>query len=160
MSTNQRYLSATADKIKKVIQQELNKRNQNIRFDIVSNPEFLKEGDAVDDFMHPDRVIIGTNSKKALNIMYELYSPFMKHHDRFISMDVRSAEMTKYAANTMLATKISFINEISNICELVGADVNKVRNGIGSDERIGYSFYLSWLRLWWQLFSQRCTSPD
>ena len=130
----------TADKVKVVIQEELDKRNKNIKFDIVSNPEFLKEGAAIDDFMYPDRVVVGADSDKALGIMHELYAPFMKNHDRFISMDVRSAEMTKYAANAMLATKISFINEISNICELVGADVNKVRNGIGSDARIGYSF--------------------
>ncbi|MBL4772360.1 MAG: UDP-glucose/GDP-mannose dehydrogenase family protein [Alcanivoracaceae bacterium] len=130
----------TADKVKAVIQDELNKRNKDIKFDVVSNPEFLKEGAAIDDFMYPDRVVVGADSDKALNIMHELYAPFMKNRDRFISMDVRSAEMTKYAANAMLATKISFINEISNICELVGADVNKVRNGIGSDARIGYSF--------------------
>ncbi|MFK8012906.1 MAG: UDP-glucose/GDP-mannose dehydrogenase family protein [Marinicellaceae bacterium] len=130
----------TADKVKNVIQNELEKREAHIEFDVVSNPEFLKEGAAIDDFMHPDRVVVGADSKKALDIMHELYKPFMKHHDRFISMDVKSAEMTKYAANAMLATKISFMNEISNICELVGADVNKVRNGIGSDERIGYSF--------------------
>ena len=130
----------TADKVKAVIQNQLNARNKNIEFDVVSNPEFLKEGAAIDDFMSPDRVVVGAENDKALNIMHELYAPFMKNHDRFISMDVRSAEMTKYAANAMLATKISFINEMSNICELVGADINKVRNGIGSDERIGYSF--------------------
>jgi len=130
----------TADKVKSVIQSELNSRNTDIEFDVVSNPEFLKEGAAIDDFMQPDRVIVGSNSDKALIKMRELYAPFMKNHDRLISMDVRSAEMTKYAANAMLATKISFINEMSNICELVGADINKVRNGIGSDSRIGYSF--------------------
>lgn len=130
----------TADKVKATIQEQLNERGVNLEFDVVSNPEFLKEGAAIDDFMYPDRVIVGADSEKALNIMHELYKPFMKNHDRFISMDVRSAEMTKYAANAMLATKISFINEMSNICELVGADVNKVRNGIGSDARIGYSF--------------------
>jgi len=130
----------TADKVSAVIQKELDLRGKQIKFDVVSNPEFLKEGAAIDDFMYPDRVVVGADHDKALNIMHELYAPFMKHHDRFIAMDVRSAEMTKYAANAMLATKISFINEISNICELVGADVNKVRNGIGSDDRIGYSF--------------------
>jgi UDPglucose 6-dehydrogenase len=130
----------TADKVKAVIQAELDKRGSDIKFDVVSNPEFLKEGAAIDDFLFPDRVIVGADSEKALNLMHELYKPFMKNHDRFISMDVKSAEMTKYAANAMLATKISFMNEISNICELVGADVNKVRNGIGSDTRIGYSF--------------------
>jgi len=130
----------TADKVKAVIEHELELRNKKIDFDVVSNPEFLKEGAAIDDFMSPDRVVVGADNEKALNIMHELYAPFMKNHDRFITMDVRSAEMTKYAANAMLATKISFINEISNVCELVGADINKVRNGIGSDERIGYSF--------------------
>jgi UDPglucose 6-dehydrogenase len=130
----------TADKVKAVIHKELHTRGLAIDFDVVSNPEFLKEGAAIDDFMSPDRVVIGADSDKALNLMHELYAPFMKNHDRFIAMDVRSAEMTKYAANAMLATKISFINEVSNICELVGADINKVRNGIGSDSRIGYSF--------------------
>jgi UDPglucose 6-dehydrogenase len=130
----------TADKVKSVIQQELDKRESDISFDVVSNPEFLKEGMAIDDFMFPDRVVVGTESEKALSLMRELYSPFMKNHDRLINMDLRSAEMTKYAANAMLATKISFINEMSNICELTGADINKVRNGIGSDARIGYSF--------------------
>ncbi len=130
----------TADKVKQTIADELHKRNKNCDFDVVSNPEFLKEGAAIDDFMYPDRVVVGADDERALSLMHELYKPFMKNHDRFISMDVRSAEMTKYAANAMLATKISFINEISAICELVGADVNKVRNGIGSDSRIGYSF--------------------
>ena len=130
----------TADKVKAVIQSELTTRKKSIKFDVVSNPEFLKEGAAIDDFMSPDRVVVGSDNEKALKIMHELYAPFMKNHDRFITMDVRSAEMTKYAANAMLATKISFINEMSSICELVGADINKVRNGIGSDERIGYSF--------------------
>lgn len=130
----------TADKVKATIQAELDKRGVEIAFDVVSNPEFLKEGAAIQDFMHPDRVVIGADSEKALQIMHDLYAPFMKNHDRFIGMDIKSAEMTKYAANAMLATKISFMNEISNICERVGADVNKVRNGIGSDARIGYSF--------------------
>jgi UDPglucose 6-dehydrogenase len=130
----------TADKVKTAIQAELDKRQLDIKFDVVSNPEFLKEGAAIDDFMTPDRVVIGADNEKSMNVMRELYAPFMKNHDRFIGMDIRSAEMTKYAANAMLATKISFMNEISNICELVGADVNKVRNGIGSDSRIGYSF--------------------
>ncbi len=130
----------TADKVKATIQAELDKRGVDFKFDVVSNPEFLKEGAAINDFMHPDRVVIGADSDKALQIMHDLYAPFMKNHDRFIGMDIKSAEMTKYAANAMLATKISFMNEISNICELVGADINKVRNGIGSDARIGYSF--------------------
>ena len=130
----------TADKVKATIQQELDVRNQTLEFDVVSNPEFLKEGDAISDFMKPDRVVIGSESDEAIHVMKELYSPFFRTHDRFITMDVRSAEMTKYAANAMLATKISFMNEIANICEKVGADANQVRIGIGSDQRIGYSF--------------------
>ena len=130
----------TADKVKVVIQKELEARGVNIQFDVVSNPEFLKEGAAIVDFMKPDRVVIGADSKYAFNKMKELYSPFFKSRDRFITMDIRSAEMTKYAANAMLATKISFMNEIANICEKVGADANQVRLGIGSDMRIGYSF--------------------
>jgi UDPglucose 6-dehydrogenase len=130
----------TADKVKETIQNELDRRGVEIEFDVVSNPEFLKEGAAIKDFLHPDRVVVGADTKKAMEIMKDLYAPFMKHHDRFISMDIRSAEMTKYAANAMLATKISFMNEMSQICERVGADINKVRNGIGSDSRIGYSF--------------------
>lgn len=130
----------TADKVRETIQKALDTRGVEIEFDIVSNPEFLKEGAAIADFMRPDRVVIGAENQKALDVMYDLYAPFMKTRDRFISMDIKSAEMTKYTANAMLATKISFMNEISNICERVGADVNQVRNGIGSDSRIGYSF--------------------
>jgi len=130
----------TADKVKATIQEELNKRKVAIKFHVVSNPEFLKEGAAIDDFMKPDRVVIGADSDYAFDVMKQLYSPFFRTHDRFITMDIRSAEMTKYAANAMLATKISFMNEIANICERVGADVNQVRVGIGSDKRIGYSF--------------------
>jgi len=130
----------TADKVRATIQSALNVRGVSLKFDVVSNPEFLKEGAAIQDFMHPDRVVIGADNQKALDIMHELYAPFMKTHDRFIAMDIKSAEMTKYTANAMLATKISFMNEIANICERVGADVNQVRNGIGSDSRIGYSF--------------------
>ena len=129
-----------ADKVKATIQKELDDRGVIIEFDVVSNPEFLKEGAAIVDFMKPDRVVIGADSKYAFNKMKELYSPFFKSRDRFIVMDIRSAEMTKYAANAMLATKISFMNEIANICEKVGADANQVRIGIGSDQRIGYSF--------------------
>lgn len=130
----------TADMVKATIQKELDIRNSDLQFDVVSNPEFLKEGAAIVDFMKPDRVIIGTDSDYATEKMKQLYHPFCMSRDRFISMDIRSAEMTKYAANAMLATKISFMNEIANICEKVGADVNQVRLGIGSDQRIGYSF--------------------
>ena len=130
----------TADKVKATIQKELDNRGVALEFDVVSNPEFLKEGDAINDFMKPDRVVIGAETEYAFEKMKELYSPFFRSHDRFITMDVRSAEMTKYAANAMLATKISFMNEVANICERVGADVNNVRLGIGSDSRIGYSF--------------------
>ncbi len=130
----------TADKVRETIQNELDKRGSDLTFDVISNPEFLKEGDAINDFMKPDRVVIGANSSEAVDIMRELYAPFTRSHDRFIAMDIRSAEMTKYTANAMLATKISFMNEIANICERVGADVNQVRHGIGSDSRIGYSF--------------------
>jgi UDPglucose 6-dehydrogenase len=130
----------TADKVKETIQKELDARNSDLEFDVVSNPEFLKEGAAIADFMKPDRVVIGADSEIAFKKMKELYSPFFRSHDRFITMDIRSAEMTKYAANAMLATKISFMNEIANICEKVGADANQVRIGIGSDKRIGYSF--------------------
>lgn len=130
----------TADKVKMTIQKELNERNSALKFDVVSNPEFLKEGAAIEDFMKPDRVIVGADNDKAIQIMNELYEPFMKNRNRLIGMDIKSAEMTKYAANAMLATKISFMNEISNICERVGADVNQVRHGIGSDSRIGYGF--------------------
>ena len=130
----------TAAKVRDAIRGELSKRKVEIPFDVVSNPEFLKEGAAVEDFMRPDRVIAGADNLKALEKIKELYMPFTRSHERFISMDVKSAEMTKYAANAMLAAKISFMNEIANICERVGADVNKVRVGIGSDSRIGYSF--------------------
>ena len=130
----------TADRVMETIQEQLNKRNVSIEFDVVSNPEFLKEGDAINDFMKPDRIIIGSENQISINLLKQLYSPFFRTHDRFITMDVRSAEMTKYAANAMLATKISFMNEIANICEKVGADANQVRIGIGSDQRIGYSF--------------------
>ena len=130
----------TADLVRSTIQKSLDDRSSDLRFDVVSNPEFLKEGAAIDDFMKPDRVVVGSNSKDSMKIMKELYSSFIFTHDRFIGMDIRSAEMTKYASNAMLATKISFINEMANICENVGADINQVRIGIGSDKRIGYQF--------------------
>lgn len=131
----------TASKVREVVEEELSKRGEDISFDVISNPEFLKEGSALDDFMNPDRVVVGSESEDAVCVMRELYDPCIKGDDsRFITMDIASAEMTKYTANCMLATKISFINEIANICEQVGADVNAVRRGIGSDSRIGYSF--------------------
>lgn len=130
----------TADLVIKTIQTELDKRKVDYKFHVVSNPEFLKEGAAIEDCMKPDRVVIGADSDEAMAVMKELYAPFTMNHSRFVPMDVKSAEMTKYTANAMLATKISFMNEIANICEKLGADVNNVRNGIGSDSRIGYSF--------------------
>jgi UDPglucose 6-dehydrogenase len=130
----------TADKVKEAVQKKLEKRNLKIEFDVVSNPEFLKEGAAIDDFMKPDRVIIGAESEKAANIMQKLYSPFSRSKDKIITMGIRDAELTKYAANSILATKISFMNEIANLCEILGADVENVRKGIGSDQRIGYHF--------------------
>ena len=130
----------TADKVKETVQSALDTRSSDLTFSVVSNPEFLKEGAAIKDFMHPDRVVVGADNDVAMATMRNLYAPFTVSNDRFIGMDIRSAEMTKYAANAMLATKISFINEIANICERVGADVNQVRTGIGSDKRIGYQF--------------------
>jgi len=130
----------TAMKVKAAIQEELQKRGSNIEFDVASNPEFLKEGNAVKDFMSPDRVVVGVESERARKIMARLYKPFMIVSDRLIFTDIPSAEMIKYAANSMLATRISFMNDIANLCELVGADVNMVRKGIGSDTRIGKKF--------------------
>lgn len=130
----------TADKVTAVIQQTLAERGFSAEFDVVSNPEFLKEGAAVADFMRPDRIVIGTSSKFAEDIMREVYAPFNRNHEKIIVMDVRSSELTKYAANCMLATKISFMNEMANIAERVGADIENVRKGIGSDPRIGYHF--------------------
>ena len=130
----------TAHKVKDTIQAELDKRGVSIEFDVASNPVFLKEGNALDDFMSPDRVVVGVESERAKKLMTKLYKPFMMLNSRVIFMDIPSAEMTKYAANSMLATRISFMNDIANLCELVGADVNMVRDGIGSDSRIGRKF--------------------
>ena len=130
----------TAHKVKDTIQAELDKRGVSIEFDVASNPEFLKEGHAIDDFMSPDRVVVGVESERAKKLMTKLYKPFMMLNSRVIFMDIPSAEMTKYAANSMLATRISFMNDIANLCELVGADVNMGRDGIGSDSRIGRKF--------------------
>lgn len=130
----------TAEKVRFAIQQELKKRQLNVKFDVASNPEFLKEGAAIDDFLKPDRIVVGVSSAKAKEVMQKLYKPFLLNGHPIIFMDVPSAEMTKYAANSMLATKISFMNDIANLCEIVGADVNLVRKGIGSDVRIGNKF--------------------
>ena len=130
----------TADKVSMAIAAELEKRGVSYEFDVVSNPEFLKEGDAIGDFMKPDRIVVGTDNPRTAELLKSLYAPFNRNHDRMIVMDVRSAELTKYAANAMLATKISFMNELANIAERVGADIESVRQGIGSDSRIGYSF--------------------
>jgi len=130
----------TAGRVREWVQEVLEKRDVGIEFDVVSNPEFLKEGNAVNDFMKPDRVLIGTDNVRVATIMKEIYSPFMLSRDRVIVMDILSAEMTKYAANCMLATRISFMNELAGLCEANGADINKVRRGIGSDSRIGYAF--------------------
>ncbi|OJV38677.1 MAG: UDP-glucose 6-dehydrogenase [Bacteroidales bacterium 36-12] len=130
----------TAAMVKQVIQDELDKRGENIPFDVASNPEFLKEGDAVNDFMRPERVVIGVESERAKELLTRLYRPLMLNNFRVMFMDIPSAEMTKYAANAMLATRISFMNDIANLCEIMGADVNMVRKGIGSDSRIGNKF--------------------
>ena len=130
----------TAKKVRRAIQEELDKRGVEIEFDVASNPEFLKEGAAISDFMSPDRVVVGVESERAEELMTRLYRPFLLNNFRVIFMDVPSAEMTKYAANAMLATRISFMNDIANLCEIIGADVNMVRKGIGSDNRIGNRF--------------------
>ena len=130
----------TADQVRVAIAEELKKRGVEIPYGVASNPEFLKEGDAISDFIKPDRIVIGTSDVRAEKLLRELYAPFNRNHDRVFCMDVRSAELTKYAANAMLATKISFMNEMANIAERVGADIEQVRLGIGSDSRIGYSF--------------------
>lgn len=130
----------TADRVKAVIQEELNARQLNLPYSVVSNPEFLKEGAAIADFMKPDRIIVGAEDEQAIDVMRRLYAPFQRNHERLYFMDVRSAELTKYAANAMLATRISFMNELANLAETLGADIEHVRQGIGSDPRIGYHF--------------------
>lgn len=130
----------TAEKVREAIQAELDERGENIEFSVVSNPEFLKEGAAIEDFMKPDRVVVGADDDRAIELMRNLYAPFNRNHERLIIMDIPSAELTKYAANAMLATKISFMNELSNLAERLDADIELVRQGIGSDPRIGYHF--------------------
>lgn len=130
----------TAEQVRAIVDEQLAKRSARVEFDVASNPEFLKEGDAVNDFMRPDRVIVGCESERARELMHKLYSPFMRNHERILYMGVRDAELSKYASNAMLATKISFMNEVANLCERLGVDVENVRNGIGADSRIGYSF--------------------
>jgi len=130
----------TADRVKAQVQEMLDQRGTPIEFDVVSNPEFLKEGAAIDDFMRPDRIVIGTDNPRTTELLRALYTPFNRNHERILDMDIRSAELTKYAANSLLATKISFMNELSNIAERLGADIEQVRIGIGSDPRIGYQF--------------------
>ncbi|MDP1897889.1 MAG: UDP-glucose/GDP-mannose dehydrogenase family protein, partial [Sulfurimicrobium sp.] len=130
----------TADKVRAAVQEELQKRGSDLSFSVVSNPEFLKEGAAVEDFMRPDRIVVGTDNTRATELMRTLYAPFQRNHERLIVMDIKSAELTKYAANAMLATRISFMNELANLAEILGADIEQVRHGIGSDPRIGYHF--------------------
>lgn len=130
----------TADRVRQSVQAELDRRGVQLEFDVVSNPEFLKEGAAVEDFMKPDRIVVGTDSHRATQLLRALYAPFNRNRDRLVEMDIRSAELTKYAANSMLATKISFMNELAGLAEALGADIEKVRIGIGSDPRIGYHF--------------------
>jgi UDPglucose 6-dehydrogenase len=130
----------TAERVRAAVQEQLDRRGMSLEFHVVSNPEFLKEGAAVDDFMRPDRIIVGVDNERARELMQELYAPFNRNHQRVLFMGIRDAELTKYAANAMLATKISFMNEIANLCEHMGVDVENVRLGIGSDARIGYSF--------------------
>jgi UDPglucose 6-dehydrogenase len=133
----------TADKVKAAIAEELKARKADVKFSVVSNPEFLKEGAAVEDFMRPDRIVVGAEDEQSKEAMRALYAPFQRNHERLVIMDVRSAELTKYAANAMLATRISFMNELANLAEILGADIEAVRKGIGSDPRIGYDFLYS-----------------
>ena len=130
----------TGDKVKAAVAEELKKRNVDVHYSVVSNPEFLKEGAAVEDFMRPDRIVIGTEDSKAIEVMKQVYAPFQRNHERLVVTNLRSAELIKYAANSMLATRISFMNELANLAEIVGADIEMVRQGIGSDPRIGYHF--------------------
>lgn len=130
----------TGDKVRTAVAEELKKRNVDIHYSVVSNPEFLKEGAAVEDFMRPDRIVIGTEDPKAIEVMKQVYAPFQRNHERLVVTNLRSAELIKYAANSMLATRISFMNELANLAEIVGADIEMVRQGIGSDPRIGYHF--------------------
>jgi UDPglucose 6-dehydrogenase len=130
----------TADNVSAAVQAELDKRGVKTEFSVVSNPEFLKEGAAIDDFNRPDRIVVGAEDERAIHVMREMYAPFQRNHDRLMVMDIKSAELTKYAANAMLATRISFMNELANLAEKVGADIEHVRKGIGSDQRIGYHF--------------------
>src|SRR5581483_4995468 len=130
----------TADLVREAIGEELGKRNESIPYSVVSNPEFLKEGAAVEDFMKPDRIVVGSEDERATQLMRAIYAPFQRNHERMLVMDVRSAELTKYAANAMLATRISFMNELANLADRLGADIEHVRHGIGSDPRIGYHF--------------------
>src|SRR5450830_1139702 len=130
----------TAEKVNQAVQEELDKRGVKTGFSVVSNPEFLKEGSAIDDFNRPDRIVIGAEDEQAIRVMREMYTPFQRNHDRLLVMDIKSAELTKYAANAMLATRISFMNELANVADKLGADIESVRKGIGSDSRIGYDF--------------------
>ena len=130
----------TAEKVKQAVQEDMDKRGVKIQFSVVSNPEFLKEGAAIDDFNRPDRIVIGAEDEQAIECMRQMYAPFQRNHDRLVVMDIKSAELTKYAANAMLATRISFMNELANLAEKVGADIEHVRKGIGSDQRIGFHF--------------------
>ena len=133
----------TADKVRDAVQAQLNERESKLDFNVVSNPEFLKEGAAIEDFMRPDRIVVGADNENAIGLMRQLYGPFQRNHEKLVVMDVRSAELTKYAANAMLATRISFMNELANLAELLGADIELVRAGIGSDSRIGNHFLYS-----------------
>jgi UDPglucose 6-dehydrogenase len=152
----------TADRVRETIAGELRNRGVRVPYAVVSNPEFLKEGAAVDDFMRPDRIVIGADDERAIQVLRAVYAPFMRNHERLLVMDVRSAELTKYAANAMLATRISFMNELANLADKLGADIESVRQGIGSDPRIGYHFLYPGVGYGGSCFrrtSRRCNSP-